>query len=116
MTLPSQIYDRSEIEELLLTTLMDRGFVEQPRRDYEHRDWYGRIITVPDLTWIPEKVAVFCDGWAIHRSQIEEDATKRNTLQIDGWMVLTFWGGQITNNVNSCAETIELALTRRGTQ
>jgi ATP-dependent helicase YprA (DUF1998 family)/very-short-patch-repair endonuclease len=64
--------------------------------------------TVPDFAYPDQKIAVYCDGFAYHgnKETLESDARKRNTLQSEGWAVLTFWGRQILRNPQSCEQQI----------
>jgi very-short-patch-repair endonuclease len=63
---------------------------------------------VPDFAWEDAKVAVYCDGFAVHGKveTLELDAGKRNVLQARGWAVLTYWGRTILRDADGCAEEI----------
>ncbi|MGQ9689311.1 MAG: endonuclease domain-containing protein [Desulfobaccales bacterium] len=79
------------------------------KRDFEIRDDNERVITVPDFAWPEIKLAVYCDGFAVHVKPVtlELDARKRNFLQSQGWVVLTYWGKTILHDPQSCASQIE---------
>jgi very-short-patch-repair endonuclease len=71
-------------------------------------DEQGILVTVPDFAWPDIKLAVFCDGFAVHgnRETLERDANKRNKIQGRGWTVLTYWGRVILKNADACANQI----------
>jgi very-short-patch-repair endonuclease len=66
------------------------------------------VVTVPDFSWEDAKLAVYCDGFAVHGNadSLELDAAKRNLLQARGWLVLTYWGRTILRDPESCAVQI----------
>lgn len=103
-----QRYAKGEIEEPLRRALERLEGLPRGERDYEIRDEQGRLVTVPDFTWPEAKIAVFCDGFAVHgnKETLEEDAKKRNFLQTRGWVVLTYWGRTILKNAEACARQI----------
>lgn len=108
-------YPRGEIEELLRRELEALGIADF-QRDYEIRDEdSARLVTVPDFAWPDRKVAVFCDGYAYHGNPetLELDAHKRNFLQRQGWVALTFWGRTICKNARRCAEEVRQVLQSR---
>jgi very-short-patch-repair endonuclease len=77
----------------------------------------GRLVTVPDFAWENVKLAVYCDGFAIHGKveTLELDAGKRNFLQARGWVVLTYWGRTILRDPDGCAvEIAQIHRTRAG--
>jgi len=87
---------------------MQRTGIPEGRRDLEIRDQNGRLVTVPDFAWPEIKLAVYCDGFAVHanRETLELDASKRNFLQSQGWVVLTYWGRTILRDPEGCARQI----------
>ncbi len=111
----------SRIELLLRQELWKRGL----RYRKNVKTVYGH----PDIVFIGKKVAVFCDSEFWHgydwenrkndiKSNIEFWTTKieRNIardkevneyLMSHGWIVLRFWGKQITEDVSGCADIIE---------
>ncbi len=108
-------YPRGEIEEVLRAAL-ERIGIDDYERDFEVREG-ERLLTVPDFAWPALKVAVFCDGYAYHGDPrtLELDAKKRNLMQAQGWVVLTFWGRTILKAPDDCAETVLRVLqSRRG--
>jgi len=66
------------------------------------------LITVPDFAWEDVRLAVYCDGFAVHGNvdTLALDAAKRNWLQAHGWAVLTYWGRTILRNPDACADQI----------
>lgn len=101
-------YPKGEIEEPLRAALAAIPDLPAPERDYEVRDEQRRIVTVPDFAWPDVKLAVYCDGFAIHGNPttLELDAKKRNFLQSQGWVVLTYWGRTILKDPAACARQI----------
>ncbi len=100
-------YPKGEIEEPLRAALARAGLPE-PQRDHEVRDAEGRLVTVPDFAWPDVKLAVYCDGFAVHGKPdtLELDARKRNFLQTEGWAVLTYWGRTILRDPDACARQV----------
>ena len=100
-------YRKGHIEELLKEALERISQLPPGIRDYEIFDG-ERLITVPDFTWEEVKLAVFCDGFSVHGNPetLELDARKRNWLQSQGWVVLTYWGRTISKNPDTCANEI----------
>jgi len=103
-------YRKGPIEEPLAAALAAIPGLPAPDREHEVRDPASNaLITVPDFTWADAKVAVFCDGFAVHgnRDTLELDARKRNWLQAHGWAVLTFWGRIILKDPTRCAGEVD---------
>jgi very-short-patch-repair endonuclease len=100
-------YPRGAIEEPLWSALRAIDDLPEPNRQLEIRDG-ARLITVPDFAWEDMKLAVYCDGFAVHGNvdTLALDATKRNWLQAHGWAVLTYWGRTILRNPTACAAQI----------
>lgn len=89
---------------------------------------YGK----PDIVFINKKVAVFCDSefwhgfnWEKRKNDIKtrrefwlpkiernikRDKEVTEKLTQEGWVVLRFWGDEIKNNLEKCADTIENVL------
>lgn len=101
-------YPKGEIEEPLRRALGRIEGLPTGIRDYEIRDDRNILVTVPDFTWPDAKLAVYCDGFAVHgnRSTLELDAQKRNYIQGRGWAVLTYWGRVILKKPDACARQI----------
>ncbi len=98
---------QSPIEDLLLEALRRQLSNPEPVAQYEiHRD--GHLFTVPDFAYPEEQIAIFCDGFAYHGNPntLELDSRKRNWLQGEGWIVLTYWGRAIRRNPDLCAREI----------
>lgn len=110
-------YKKGEIEEPLRRALERIEGLPQGVRDYEIRDDQGILITVPDFCWPDVKLAVFCDGFAVHgnRETLERDAKKRNTIQGRGWTVLAYWGRVILKNPDACAKQIAEIIRQKKT-
>lgn len=74
-----------------------------------------RLVTVPDYAYPAQKIAIFCDGFMYHGNPetLEADAKKRNFLQAQGWVVLTFWGRTILRAPAACAHQIAEVYRRR---
>ncbi len=100
-------YD-TPIERKLVQAIRSAGRLPEPTAQYEYRKDDGTLITVPDFAYPERKIAIYCDGFAYHGNAdaLSGDASKRNTLQAQGWAVLTFWGKQILRNPVRCEEQI----------
>jgi len=101
-------YKKGEIEEPLRRALDGMEGLPQGIRDHEIKDDHGILVTVPDFCWPDVKLAVFCDGFAVHgnRKTLERDAKKRNYIQSRSWTVLSYWGRIILKNADACAKQI----------
>jgi very-short-patch-repair endonuclease len=101
-------YPKGEIEEPLRRALECIEGLPSGIRDFEIKDDHDHLITVPDFAWPDVKLAVYCDGFAIHgnRETLEGDASKRNFIQGRGWTVLTYWGRTILKNPDACAKQV----------
>jgi ATP-dependent helicase YprA (DUF1998 family)/RNA polymerase subunit RPABC4/transcription elongation factor Spt4 len=100
-------YRKGHIEEILKEALERTHDLPLGIRDLEIKDG-DRLITVPDFAWEDIKLAIYCDGFSFHGNQetLELDAKKRNWLQSQGWVVLTYWGRTILKNPAACAKEI----------
>ncbi|ROR02912.1 DEAD/DEAH box helicase [Desulfosoma caldarium] len=108
-------YTKGEIEEPLRAALETIAELPLPEREHEVRDEQGRLVTVPDFAWPDVKLAVYCDGFAIHGNPetLELDARKRNFLQTRGWIVLTYWGRTILKDPTACAQQVAAVYRQR---
>jgi very-short-patch-repair endonuclease len=90
-----------------LEALLTQTELLRPTIQYEVKDG-ERLVTVPDFAYPEFRIAVFCDGFAYHGNPdtLELDARKRNWLQEQGWIVLTFWGKTIMRDAGACAREI----------
>lgn len=114
----------SKIEVMLMKELWSRGLRYQKN--------VNSICGKPDIVFKSKKVAVFCDSefwhgynWAERKHDfkshqefwipkiernIERDQKVNNELKSKGWTVLRFWGNDIKNNLDKCADEIEQAV------
>jgi DNA mismatch endonuclease Vsr len=117
----------SQIELILRRELWARGL----RYRKNVKSVYGN----PDIAFLGQKVAVFCDSefwhgyaWEIYQddfqsnqnfwiSKIERnmqrDLEVTEKLRSEGWIVLRFWGCEIINLTTQCADQIERAINCR---
>jgi hypothetical protein len=104
----------SHIEGMLLEALQGVPGLPMPLLQYEIRDG-ERVVTIPDFAYPDARIAVFCDGFAYHGNQdtLELDARKRNWLQRNGWLVLTYWGRSIHRSAEDCAREIAEVFLQR---
>jgi len=115
------------IEMILRKALSKEGF--------RYRLNAKNILGKPDLVFVREKVAVFCDSefwhgknWANdkHRiksnkkfwyakieSNIARDKTVNRGLKKEGWKVLRFWGKAVTKSTEKCVLKVKKALCER---
>ena len=107
-------YQRGAIEEPLGCALSRIEGLPEPNRELEIKDG-DRLVTVPDFAWEDRKVAVYCDGFAVHGNVdvLALDAAKRNWLQARGWVVLTYWGRTILRDPDGCARQIADIVAQR---
>ncbi len=102
------------------------------RRGLRYRKNVKNVFGHPDIAFIGKKVAVFCDSefwhgydWEHRKNDIksrrdfwiskierniQRDIEVTGMLEADGWIVLRFWGKEITADVCKCADTIETAV------
>lgn len=117
----------SEIELLLREELWRRGL--------HYRKNVKSIYGCPDIAFKGLKIAVFCDSefwhgfdWDNRKNDIKSnrdfwikkiernisrDQEVNKMLEVDGWIVLRFWGKEIKKNVSACADTIEKNVKER---
>ena len=117
----------SDIELKLRKELWSRGL----RYQKNCIDVYGK----PDIVFKGKKVAVFCDSefwhgydWENRKSDfkshqefwipkiernIQRDREVTEKLQIEGWLVLRFWGKDIKKRCTECADIIQDVLEGR---
>lgn len=110
----------SKIECVLRKILWMNGF--------RYRKNCSKIYGKPDIVFIKEKVAIFCDSefwhgynWENSKNQIHSnrdfwlkkierniarDVEVTEKLQKDGWIVLRFWGKDILKNTQDCYDKI----------
>jgi len=116
----------TSIELLLRKKLFGLGY----RYRINFKDVYGK----PDIAFIRDRVAIFCDSEFWHgkdylegkkpksntdywykkiERNIQRDAEVTSQLQNEGWCVLRFWGKDIMKNLDSCINSITSALQVR---
>ena len=117
----------TKIERILGKTLWARGL----RYRKNDKSVFGK----PDFTFKKYKVAVFCDSeffhgkdWEVARHRIKtnrdfwyekiegnirRDREVNQKLEEDGWIVLRFWGNDIKQNPEACADKVEEAVMKR---
>ena len=97
-------------------------------RGVRYRKNVKAILGTPDVAIKKYKLVIFCDGDFWHGKEYHgvkshqkfwDEKIKRNRerdleytirLRDEGWIVLRFWGKEITNNVTACADIIEKSL------
>ena len=111
----------SKIERLLMKELWARGL--------RYRKNVTCVCGKPDIAFIGKKIAVFCDSEFWHgynweerkhdfksnqdfwiakiERNMERDKFVQMTLERDGWTVIRFWGKEITDNLDTCADIVE---------
>lgn len=114
----------SVIERMLGRALWAKG--------YRYRKNNRKVFGKPDFTFAKLKIAVFVDSefwhgkdWrnrkADHKSNQEfwiskiegnilRDKEVNRRLRSDGWIILRFWGKDISRNLDSCVQKIEEAI------
>lgn len=106
------------------------------RRGYRYRHNSKYIFGHPDISFKKYKVVVFCDSEFWHgfnfeknknsikthldywipkiERNIERDKEVNENLESQGYLVLRFWGQEITNDLEGCVDRVEEALRVRG--
>lgn len=117
----------SQIELVLRRELWARGL--------RYRKNVISIYGKPDIAFIGKKIAVFCDSefwhgyaWEIYQEDfrsnqdfwipkiernMQRDREVNEKLRSEGWIVLRFWGREILNHTEQCADQIENAINCR---
>lgn len=105
------------------------------RKGYRYRVHYSLLPGKPDIVFIKEKVAVFCDSEFWHgkrwgekkesirknreywikkiEGNIERDKRVNEQLSRQGWLVIRFWGEDIIKDTASCVRQIEEEIAKR---
>jgi len=105
------------------------------KRGYRYRIHYKKLKGKPDIVFVKQKIAVFCDSEFFHgfnwneqqkniksnreywipkiESNITKDRMVTKTLEKDGWVVLRFWGKEIQKNIKYCVDRIEQTILER---
>ena len=103
-------------------------------RGIRYRKNSTKVYGHPDIVFIGQKVAVFCDSefwhgydWENRKDSIQtnrdywipniernmgRDREVNEKLRSEGWTVLRFWGKEIQSNVEHCADLIEDAIRK----
>ena len=78
-------------------------------------DYYDMPVTLPDFAFPDAKIAIYCDGYEHHseRDPFQKDRQQSRELQLQGWCVLRFAGGEILNETDAVVRTIEQAIRRK---
>ncbi len=114
----------SKIELLLRNALWEKGI--------RYRKHYSKLIGKPDIVLTKYRIAIFVDSEFWHgydwenkkheiksnkefwinkiENNISRDMYVTNQLKSDGWIVLRFWGKEITDNLEQCLKDIEVAI------
>ena len=117
----------SKIEVMLRKALYHKGF--------RYRKNCRTVFGNPDIVFVREKVAVFCDSefwhgydWENRKTDfkskqdfwipkiernIKRDKEVTAQLKSEGYIVLRFWGKQIKNELNKVLNEIEYAILNR---
>ena len=114
----------SKIEFILRRALYHKG--------YRYRKNSSQVYGHPDILFIKEKIAIFCDSefwhgydWENRKNDfksnqdfwiskiarnMERDREVNQYLEHEGYIVLRFWGNQIKNDHESVIDRIEYAI------
>ena len=114
----------SKIEFILRRALYHKG--------YRYRKNSSQVYGHPDILFIQEKIAIFCDSefwhgydWENRKNDfksnqdfwiskiarnMERDREVNQYLEHEGYIVLRFWGNQIKNDLESVIDRIEYAI------
>ena len=114
----------SKIEFILRRALYHKG--------YRYRKNSSQVYGHPDILFIKEKIAIFCDSefwhgydWENRKNDfksnqdfwiskiarnMERDREVNQYLEHEGYIVLRFWGSQIKSDLESVIDRIEYAI------
>jgi len=85
-----------------------------PQFELQHRirNRENRIVARADFAFVPQRLAVFCDGAHCHlvAHQRKRDLLQRRELVTLDWKALAFTGSEISSNVGRCVDEIAKAL------
>lgn len=117
----------TKIERKLRLALYHRG--------YRYRKNFSGVFGCPDIIFVKEKIAVFCDSefwhgkdWTNRKTDfkskqefwipkiernIERDKEVTSQLEKDGYLVLRYWGKEICQDLEIIANEIEQAILAR---
>ena len=117
----------TKIEIMLRKALFAKG--------YRYRKNSSKIFGKPDIVFVTEQIAVFCDSefwhgfnWETRKHDfksnktfwiskiernIERDKDVNRRLRDEGYIVLRFWGSQIKKELNSVVDIIEQEIINR---
>lgn len=101
---------------------------ELKKRNVKFKANYSKVFGTPDIVFVEEKVAIFCDSeffhgknWGKRKYDIKSnrkfwwkkietnkarDAKVNRELKKQNWKVLRFWNKTISKNATKCAEKI----------
>ena len=101
-------------------------------RGYRYRKNHTAVYGKPDIVFLKQKVAIFCDGdfWHGYNWEERKHAIKSNLkywhkkiernmqrdeevnqeLSLQGWTVIRLWEREIKKNLEGCLQVIEKAL------
>ena len=104
------------------------------KRGYRYRVNYSKLPGRPDIAFVSQKIAIFCDsefwhgrGWQKRKKKIatnrlywipkiegniRRDKKINNELRRLGWNVLRFWENDIKKNISGIIALIEIELNK----
>ena len=104
-------------------------------RGIRYRKNCRNVIGKPDIAFLGDKIAVFCDGEFWHgfdwenrkrdfksnqsfwipkiERNMQRDKEVNEQLKEQGWIVLRFWGSDISKKTQECADIIERTIKIR---
>lgn len=104
------------------------------KKGYRYRKNYKQLPGKPDIVFLKDKLAIFCDSeffhgkdWEIVKPRLEKsenseywlkkisrnidrDMEVNHMLLFQGWTVIRFWGKDILKNTDECVRVIEECL------
>ena len=105
------------------------------KKGFRYRIYYKKLPGRPDIVFIKQKIAVFCDSEFFHgfhwieqqknikshqnywipkiESNMKRDQLINEQLEKEGWLVLRFWGKDIQKNLLECVDKIMQSLKER---
>ncbi|MDR2546066.1 MAG: very short patch repair endonuclease [Lachnospiraceae bacterium] len=117
----------SQIEVILRRALFSKG--------YRYRKNYSKVFGCPDIVFVKEKIAIFCDSefwhgydWENRKSDfkskqdfwipkiernMERDREVTEQLEVEGYVVLRFWGKRIKSELSEMVDEVERVIAIR---
>ena len=90
--------------------ILEEAFKEQNITNFKSEYPIYEAYCIPDIVFLEEKIAIFCDGekWHNYPYGREKDKEQTNRLIKLGWKVFRFWGNDIKRDPKYCISIVNL--------